>query len=569
MAAWSWGRLLEPIVDFSRELYVPWQLSQGKVLYRDMAYFNGPFSPYLNTLWFSLLGVSLRSLMLGNLVIVALITAMLYRLFGWIAGRAAAITTALTFLLLFAFSRFLSGNYNYVCPYSHETTHGMALALGMILLLGRYLRRGKTLDLALAGLVLGFIALTKVEILVAAIATALTAVGLHAGEERRGFGRFAANLFTLSIPSLAAPLITWGLLSVAMPTHQALNGVLGSCRYAFDTRLSTLLYFKTNAGLLDPADSLNKLMRALLYFCALFAPIGAIAWSAGRARLSPSRRALIATSLFAMVAIILALLRNHIPWLDMPRALPLFVAALGVAGFMRWRRAGDRGRDRSEPHNETPLLLVTVVFALAMLLKMILCVRLIHYGYFLAMPATLLGVACLVTYLPDWLARHGGCATVFRGGVAAALLMTVLWHLNLDRQCFAAQTVAVGTGADRFYADDRGAYVNTAVLLIDQHLTPSETVAVLPEGAMINYLTKRVNSTPYVIFMPSDLIMFDESRVIAAFAAHPPNYVVLVHKDTSIYGYRFFGKDYATAPDAMDHEPLPGGAGDREPTLSG
>ncbi|HEY1628509.1 MAG TPA: hypothetical protein VGF52_01550, partial [Tepidisphaeraceae bacterium] len=42
MLAWTWGTWPDPIVDFGRELYVPWQLTQGKILYRDIAYFNGP-----------------------------------------------------------------------------------------------------------------------------------------------------------------------------------------------------------------------------------------------------------------------------------------------------------------------------------------------------------------------------------------------------------------------------------------------------------------------------------------------------------------------------------------------
>ncbi len=195
--------------------------------------------------------------------------------------------------------------------------------------------------------------------------------------------------------------------------------------------------------------------------------------------------------------------------------------------------------------SEVSLLLVMVVFALALLLKMILNARLSNYGYFLAMPATVLAVAGLVTYLPNWLGavcRRSG--EVFRGGIAATLLMMVLWHLNLDRLHFQAQIIPVGSGPDRFFADYRGDMVNTTVQLLDQHLGPRETVAVLPEGAMINFLAGKINPTPYIIFMPSDLIMFGEKQVIETFAAHPPDYIVLVHKDTSEYGYRFFGKDY-------------------------
>jgi hypothetical protein len=43
----SWGKWGDFIVDYGREMYIPWQLSEGKILYRDI-YVNqyGPFAPY-------------------------------------------------------------------------------------------------------------------------------------------------------------------------------------------------------------------------------------------------------------------------------------------------------------------------------------------------------------------------------------------------------------------------------------------------------------------------------------------------------------------------------------------
>ena len=58
---WSWRKWSDPIIDVGRELYVPWQITQGRVLYRDIASLFGPLSPYVNALWFTLFGVSLRT----------------------------------------------------------------------------------------------------------------------------------------------------------------------------------------------------------------------------------------------------------------------------------------------------------------------------------------------------------------------------------------------------------------------------------------------------------------------------------------------------------------------------
>jgi hypothetical protein len=69
---------------------------------------------------------------------------------------------------------------------------------------------------------------------------------------------------------------------------------------------------------------------------------------------------------------------------------------------------------------------------------------------------------------------------------------------------------------------------------------------VLPEGVMLNVLAGSANPTPYVNFMPPELLLFGEERIVAAFEAAPPDWIFLVHKDTSEYGYSLFGPDYGT-----------------------
>src|ERR1039457_1870442 len=48
MLVWTWGRWPDLLIDFSRDLYTSSQLAEGKVLYRDIAFFTGPLSPTLN-----------------------------------------------------------------------------------------------------------------------------------------------------------------------------------------------------------------------------------------------------------------------------------------------------------------------------------------------------------------------------------------------------------------------------------------------------------------------------------------------------------------------------------------
>jgi hypothetical protein len=90
MLCWTWATWPHPLVDFGRELYVPWQLAQGKVLYTEIAWFNGPLSQYWNSVCFRLFGASLRTLVICNLAALALLIALLHHILLRVGGRFSA-----------------------------------------------------------------------------------------------------------------------------------------------------------------------------------------------------------------------------------------------------------------------------------------------------------------------------------------------------------------------------------------------------------------------------------------------------------------------------------------------
>ena len=65
---------------------------------------------------------------------------------------------------------------------------------------------------------------------------------------------------------------------------------------------------------------------------------------------------------------------------------------------------------------------------------------------------------------------------------------------------------------------------------------------------MLNYLLRLENPTPYANLMPPEMLVFGEERIVEAFRANPPDYIVLVNKDTTEFGARFFGQDYGRRP---------------------
>ena len=86
---WSWPHGPDSLIDFGRELYVPWQIARGTALYGDILYLNGPLSPHWNAFLFASFGEGLRVLMVANAGVAALIAVLLYGLIQRAADRLA------------------------------------------------------------------------------------------------------------------------------------------------------------------------------------------------------------------------------------------------------------------------------------------------------------------------------------------------------------------------------------------------------------------------------------------------------------------------------------------------
>src|SRR6476659_848408 len=78
MLAWTWNKCPGPVIDYGREVYVPWRITQGDVLYRDINYFNGPLVPYFDALLLKLFGPSIRTLKIFNAIVIVLLAALIY-----------------------------------------------------------------------------------------------------------------------------------------------------------------------------------------------------------------------------------------------------------------------------------------------------------------------------------------------------------------------------------------------------------------------------------------------------------------------------------------------------------
>jgi hypothetical protein len=535
-AALSWRRWADILVDFGMQLYLPWRISEGEVLYRDMMYLTGgPLSQYFNALLFKIFGVSFRTLIFANLAITAGMLVLVYRRFLAAADRLTATMICLGIVLVFAFQHSgLIGNYNYITPYCHEVFHGLVLSIVVVAWLSSWIEKERIKFALAAGLGSGLVFLTKPDIFMALAVCVGTA--FFAGFLYKQTGFAAKSLAAFLLAGLVPLLVFFASFLRVEDWQASARSVISAWTPLWHTSITRDIFYQWCLGLDTPFLYLKK-MGAHFIFIVVVTAIYALAFRRGtESRLKWIKPSWMVWPLLVSPLLVLAIV---VKWDDCGRSLPLLgLSACGLLA-MNCRNAA------TKPAAIFPLL--WNVFGLALLAKLGFFTRISHYGFALAMPAFAGAVYLFVWLLPMLLEQR--CQVrfhIFRA-TAGLVLMIGFVHLFLRSEFYYLQkNVPVGRGGDKIMAydpmvDPFHGRVEVALSWIQTNMPPGATLAVLPEGAMINYLSRHVNPTPCLVWVPPVMAVFGQTTMAAAFEENSPDYVLIIARNTSEFGVGYFG----------------------------
>jgi hypothetical protein len=536
LVAWSWGTWVDPIVDSGRELYVAWRLSLGDLLYRDIAYFNGPLSPHWNALWFKLLGPSIALLTVINGAIAVGIFTLLYAILRRIRGDTAATLGCISLLVLVAIPpRSTRGAFTYLAPYSHELTHGLFLLLLVIFALSRAQDPGGRRWLFGAGLAAGAALLTKPEI------------GLAVGMILAAWGFFLAVVMKspvrAQVPPLIAglavpPAVAWLLLLPHLGVGESLAALTTPFASAANADVRDLLFYRAVMGTDDLASAIRSIVLGVVaYGAALGIPFLALRWAPG-GRTTKWHR----LGIFLGVLTAVAVLRASLSWIHWWYFfVPL--QALAVL-FMLGEVTGKlpllsilRG-----PEARLPATLLSVL-ATGLLAKVFFNASVVSYGFVLTTPALTILITAVCATLPDLLSRRSREAgRIFRAYSLALLFGILLVHLVPTASIVNSRSLPVRTGTDGFLTDPVRGEVFNGLLAEIGRLGAEDRLVVVPEGAMINYLARRPSSVPFPTILPPEQALFGAEEIERAFSDDPPEWIATWDREGVLYGV--FGEDY-------------------------
>jgi hypothetical protein len=547
---WSWRKWPDILVDFGRELYIPWQLSIGKILYKDIAYLNGPFSPYFNTFLFKIFGVSLTTLVFSNLVILAVFICLLYFIIIKSCDKFTAMLSCVVFLCVFAFAHLVSiGNYNYICPYSHEMTHGTLLSILLITCFSHNLYEIRYIFIILAGMCFGIVFLGKAEIFMAA-ATVILCGFL--------FIYLSNELSAMKIVKIIVVFLIFSMIPVAlfltylltkMPYALAFKGIAGTWYSLIGSNVANNLFYKTCMGIDHPWQNLLNMVCGFIGILLL--TIGMAVYDHRLQGIDKSKKTWVVIIILLSLGFVIK--RPLLPFLLMGAPLPLDVLAVLIPVTIICIK---KRTDKAVIVKMVPLALWSV-FALIMLTKIILNSRIEHYGFVLAMPAVIILVIGLLFLIPHSLRKWYGGGMHFRRIAAILLIADVIFTLRVSNYYYGRKDYYVGELGDCIITygpqiRPEGYAVAKLLKYLSSCVPASSSLIVLPEGIMINYLSRRVNPSPYINLMPPEISIYGERNVLNSLKDSNTEFIVLVHKDTSEYGKGLFGLDQSYGSQIMD-----------------
>lgn len=537
MAHLSWFKWGDLVIDTGREIYVPEALTRGRVLYRDLFYVYGPFSPYFNALLYELFGVHLRSLVLGGFLAVLASCALLYRLARIYLSPGLSLFTLLGFVVLFPFGHGnVVANYNFLIPYSYPAVHSLVLSLAALLFLHRHLATGARGAWWACAAFLFLALLTKVEVAVGLAASLGAGLYLHRRTGGASRTRAAAGVLgALLLPMAAAAVVYRGLYVPAdarLLSTNLLDTLVSNLRMP-EGSLAWRLFSGGEPGfgaLLLAAKSLQ-----LVLLGAALAGGGLLFDRAVRSEDAAKRRFARALTLGGCAAVCGGLV-GFFPWPSLTlhfRAVPVAcAAAIVLVAAGRWR--GERAGEAQEP-----FLVALAVFALLLLGRMLLNVGVGWFGFYLLVPGFLLLHVLAFRVVPDLLPA-GSPRRFLVAGFLVLHALVVGEHLLGYRRFFASMENRVHTDrGDLHGLDPRQAAAFSALL---RDLSAPEfrgkTLVAFPEGLAINFFSGLPNPLYWYQYLPIDFgspEAFD--LLIEDFERKKPDYFVLLYRPVQEYGF--------------------------------
>lgn len=488
------------IIDNGREAYYPTQILLGKVLYKDIFNIYGPFSYLFNALLFKIFGINLNVLYLSGCVCAYLITTIIYLLARRFLNPILSFSISFYTILLGMSAPYL---FDFVFPYSYGMLYGLVAFLASLFFLIKYLEnQNKISYLYLSCFFAGVSAINKYDFL-----PYLLVMLFAIFSQKLKIKEYFVSLFFL----LFVPV---GCFFILFLQGLTIENLLFSAKYIKKLSHSpTLTYFYVSQGIF-PHKYLIKTLSKELFIVLL--PLFSL-FFALRKPVKITSIIIIFLSVFATCKLF-----SHMSF----GFIPILITVLLIINF------------KDIYKNKVLFFLVISALSVSMKVYWILITK--NYGMFFAG----ILVLTLLSLIFDVYKKQNTFLNQRVAGFYIVLVALILSYANFE---------TIITKTNLISADRGKIYVNSYyykpteefIKYIKQNTKKTDKVVILPEGALINFLTERESDDYFISLIPPYVETFQEDYIIKHFKETKPKYIVINNWNTEDYYLSSICDNYA------------------------
>lgn len=503
------GKLGTFFVDISREVYIPMAMNNGDTLYKDIFNVYSPFGYQINAFMTKIFSNNLHIFYLLGYINSTFFICGLY-LISRLFFKETKYQIPFYYCILMIFCAIYAVSItNYIFPYSYSMVYALTAFIWSLVCLLYYEKKCNKVHLFLSFLAFGASIAFKYEFIFFGLVLCYFFFKNTTVKEK-----IICILSLLTIPS-----ISLGNLFLDGVTLNDLNTALNQMLIlSKSTSVHNLYSF---LGFIPNKSSCISIIVSFISFIVLCAimilPI----------KIASKINKKIAFSIAIIVEIaILYFLKNYI-FIENNAGVFNWIGIFSIIAFSIFLIKKHSNIDKNDK-----LFLILFISTLLISFKSIFYIAINSYGSYYLPLLTL----CVLIFFTKYTKIITTKSTLY-----LIIFFSILFGFSNHERCRLIHNVGIPFEKGTIWVED---YTAEAIWktynYIKKETQKEDKILVMPEGAMLNYLTNRKSDNQYYYLLPSNVELFTEEEIVKNLENNLPDYIIMTPRSFSDYKETFF-----------------------------